>query len=196
MRLLILSAVFVFSAFGFLRAQEDNPNQILLDNALKQNQPSLQNVEAKLLEATILSEKGENEKAITLLQESLRINPSYAEAYYRLGIIYANLEQYDKAIENFNNATAIKPDFTSAYINLGAAYAYLKDYNQALKYLDKALSLDKENPKIYYNIGLILLVNKNNKKSAYFLSRAKELSQKNNDTLLLEKIKKLENPLK
>ncbi len=196
MRVLIISVPLVFALSGILQAQTDNTNHPLPEITIEQKQPSSQDAEAKLSEAAILSEKGENEKAIALLEESIKINPSYSEAYYRLGIIHANLGQYDKVIEDFNNAVRIKPDFTSAYINLGAAYAYLKDYNQALKYLDTALSLDKENPKIYYNIGLILLVNKEGKKASYFLSRAKELSQKNNDALMIEKIRKLENPVK
>lgn len=196
MRILIVLMSLVLALAGFLQAQTDSPSHALPEKAVEQKQSLSQDAEVKLSEATILSEKGENEKAIALLEENIRNNPSYAEAYYHLGIIYANLGQYDKAIDNFNNAVRIKPDFTSAYINLGAAYAYLKDYNQALKYLDNALSLDKDNPKIYYNIGLILLVNKETKKASYFLSRAKELSQKNNDVLMIEKIRKIENPVK
>lgn len=147
--------------------------------------------EMLLLEGSVLYEKGRTQEAITLLEKALEINPQYYDAAYRLGIIYADMTQYEKAIEYFKKAVEVKHDFTNAYLNLGAACGHLKRYNEALKYLDIALSQDKENPKIYYNISMVFFAAGDVEKGAYFLSRAKELSIKNNDKGLLEKIENL-----
>ncbi|HAO23357.1 MAG: hypothetical protein BWK80_11355 [Desulfobacteraceae bacterium IS3] len=50
--------------------------------------------------------------------QTILINPKYAEAYNLRGFAYINKGEYDKAIADFNQAIRINPNLTSAHNNL------------------------------------------------------------------------------
>jgi tetratricopeptide (TPR) repeat protein len=115
-------------------------------------------------------------KAIYLFQASIRYNPRYAQAYYRLGVVYAYEKKFDKAIVYLKEAVRFKPDFTKAYVNLGSAYGQLKNYKQALLYYRKALALEQNDPVIYHNIGSIYGAMGKQDSSEEYFRKAKELN--------------------
>lgn len=50
---------------------------------------------------------GKNQKAIENYKKSIQIDPSYADGYYGLGIVYISLGQKQKAKENLQKAKSI-----------------------------------------------------------------------------------------
>ena len=70
---------------------------------------------------------GMYEKSIVQLEEILKIDPSYGEIYYDLGISYYNLKNKDKAIESFNNYLSYN---TSDDKWARKAKAYIKEMEQ------------------------------------------------------------------
>jgi len=50
------------------------------------------------------------------LNEAIRIDPNYEEAYYNLGLTYRE-EQTAKAVELFDKAVELDPDYAMAHRN-------------------------------------------------------------------------------
>jgi tetratricopeptide (TPR) repeat protein len=61
-------------------------------------------------------------KAIKYLSKAIKLQPDYAKAYYKRGIAYDELRQYQWAIEDYNKAIRLQPDYARAYYNRGVAY--------------------------------------------------------------------------
>ena len=144
-----------------------------------------------LRKASAHFKNNETEKAIDCLQQSISLNPNNPQAHYRLGVIYAYLNNFDLAAEYFEEAIKQDPSFVKSYINLGAAYGKLKNYPEAIRVLNKALKVDKNNAKIYYNLGMIASGAGKVKEAKKHFKKARALASKDNDTALLGKIPKL-----
>ncbi len=148
-------------------------------------------MEGLLQEASEAFKRNEVSKAIDLFNQLIAAHPGYAQAYYRLGVIYASEKDYSSAVSCFTRAVELDPSLINAYTNLGSAYGQLKQYDLALAALLQAEWLDKENPKIKYNIGLVYLsVGQGEKANDYFV-KAKELCFSQNNTSLIPEIEKL-----
>ena len=78
-----------------------------------------------------------------------------ANAYYNLGLIYAESSEFDRAERNFLKAIDLDPDFAQAHANLGTLYDTLREYPGALNQLETAIQLDPENPVYHFNLGLV-----------------------------------------
>jgi len=44
--------------------------------------------------------KGEDKEAIDSFKKAINIDPGYVEAYYRIGLVYGNLQEGENAITN------------------------------------------------------------------------------------------------
>jgi tetratricopeptide (TPR) repeat protein len=64
------------------------------------------------------------EKARRLLEESLRRNPSYADAHYELANVKASLRLWKEAVDEYKKAIALKPDMSEAHYKLSQAYRH------------------------------------------------------------------------
>ena len=89
--------------------------------------------------------------AIKLLNEAINFEPNNSLAYNNIGIVYADMEQYEKAIEYYDKALQILPTYTEVYNNRGNAYKKLKNYDNAIADYKTALSqkLDDKNADVY-----------------------------------------------
>jgi len=74
---------------------------------------------------------GEQQKAVTTLEEEIEIYPREFTTYHRLGEAYSSLGQYEKAVEVAKQAVQLAPDRWNTYANLA-------NYNIALQRLDEA----------------------------------------------------------
>jgi len=182
-KFIILLLFFTLAAKGSFASGQDTSAKIMQGNRLKAQD---------LLEKGSRAFKNNDiQRAISLLEKSITVDPGYAEAYYRLGVIYIHQGDADKAIAYMVKTVEINPNFTQAYTNLGSILAQLKRYAEAIGFYEKALSLDQNNPKIYYNIGLIYLsIGKNDSAEEYF-AKTKELCLLQNNTRLLEELRKV-----
>ena len=112
-----------------------------------------------------------NLRFIRLSEETNGKNETTARSYNNIGIVYANLGDYDKALEYLFKALEIKKDVlgenksdtASSYNNIGVVYRNLGEYDKALEYYFKALEIEKEvlgenhpdTASSYNNIGVV-----------------------------------------
>jgi tetratricopeptide (TPR) repeat protein len=57
----------------------------------------------------------------SLLKQALTLDPNYADAYFQLGILYADQRKYPEAIEHYERAIKINPNAANTHYRLGQA---------------------------------------------------------------------------
>jgi len=57
------------------------------------------------------SEKGENDKAILLFQQAIKVDPNFSPPYYNMSCIYASKKEKEKALEYFRKAISLNPKY-------------------------------------------------------------------------------------
>jgi tetratricopeptide (TPR) repeat protein len=79
---------------------------------------------------------------INILEEAIRRNPTFFDAFYALGISYRKIENFDKAISNLVKATQLAPKCAEFHKELGVAYSKKGEWTSALIPLQEAIKLD------------------------------------------------------
>ena len=93
-------------------------------------------------------------KAIAAFDESIRLNPKYASAYYNRGNAYSNTKgDYAKAIADYDESIRLNPEDAEAYNNRGIAYHDKGDYEKAMADYNEAIQLNPNYPEAYNNRG-------------------------------------------
>lgn len=118
-----------------------------------------ENKRAKLFEAVLLSELGNNAKAFEILEKvkpNEDDNEKYSVMYYReLASVYKEVGAYDKAIFYFDKCIALSPNHTSGYILKGGCLAVAGRFEAAKAEHLKAITLDGNPEEAFYNLALI-----------------------------------------
>ncbi|WP_062061610.1 CHAT domain-containing protein [Aquimarina longa] len=153
--------------------------------------------------AGIYYSKGEFEKAILFLQESICIekrafrnnNPAIVHQHNNIGVIFSKKAQYKEAIKKFEQALKNQLLITgknnhhvaSFYNNLGVVYKNLGKYNKAEMYHKKALTIRKrifgkdnlKTSRSYNNIGAIFERKQEYQKAIEYQKKALKIIIKN-----------------
>jgi len=85
---------------------------------------------------------------------SIKLNPSYADAYRNRATVKAILKDHSGAFLDYNKCIELLPDNSGAYNDRGCLKDDLKDYNGAITDFSKALEITPFFPKVYSNMGL------------------------------------------
>ena len=93
------------------------------------------------------------EKAIEYLNNAIKLQPDYADAYGNRGNAYGNLGQQQRAIEDYNEVIRLQPDYAYAYNNRGFAYYSLGQYKRAIEDFNEAIRLQLDDVLAYNNRG-------------------------------------------
>ncbi|MBD2771522.1 tetratricopeptide repeat protein [Iningainema tapete] len=104
----------------------------------------------------VLHQQGKLTEAIKLYQQSLIIDPNFAEVYNSLGNAFQSQGQLSAAIQSYRQAINIKPDFAYAHNNLANA---LKEQNldeEAIYSYRQAISIQPDLVDAHYNLGTVL----------------------------------------
>ena len=83
------------------------------------------------------------QKSIEYLNNAIKLQPNYIDAYYIRGITYAKINQHQWAIEDYNKTISLKSDFVDAYKYRG--YVYFKQGNKKLGCPDAKKACDLGN---------------------------------------------------
>lgn len=92
--------------------------------------------------------------AIKALNESIRLNPQFANAFYYRGLAYGNLHDYQQEIRDYNKAIELDSKYVDAYGSRGQAYAAQKKYRQAINDYNKVIELNPQDEMAYYFRGI------------------------------------------
>jgi ATP-dependent Clp protease ATP-binding subunit ClpC len=79
--------------------------------------------------------------AVACFVRALQLDPTFAEAAFRLGLAFEDDRQFRKAIEAYEQTLRIKPDHIQAATNVGEAHRKNERYKEALKAYDRALKI-------------------------------------------------------
>lgn len=90
---------------------------------------------------------------INYLLEDYNNGINLDKVFNRLGILYAELNNYNKAIDFFNKAFSYNPNDINALINLGIVYGKQKQFFLAISLLVKAYELNNNNCSVCYNLA-------------------------------------------
>lgn len=108
-----------------------------------------------------LSLNDQDSEALVLYKKAIERNPDFAEAYYRLGLAHAVLDQdeeaeaaHKKAIELYKKFVQGNSSDADAYFNLGESYRYLRQYEDAVRAYKQAVRLEPEDPEMFYELGM------------------------------------------
>lgn len=103
--------------------------------------------------------KGNTDKAMSELKQSLAIFPGFGLAFNELGLLYLKQAQLDKAEETFRSAVALLPDAFEPRLNYGIALLNQSKFTDAELQLRETLrrSPSAFTPHMYLGIALINL---------------------------------------
>ena len=106
---------------------------------------------SKVAEAIELS--GDYEGQIKILNEAIKLDPTFDYAYFSRGYVYGKLKNYQQSIKDYTQAINLDSNFDWAYINRGNIYLDLKNYQQAIEDFTQAIKLDPNYADAYNNRG-------------------------------------------
>ena len=105
----------------------------------------------------------QDEKAVAILQEAVRLDPDSAEAYFRLGLAYIAVgkeqeaeDAYKKAVEKYKKYLADNSKDAEAHYNMGQSYAGLHLYSEAVREYRQATHLKDDDADMFYDLGTAL----------------------------------------
>jgi tetratricopeptide (TPR) repeat protein len=78
-----------------------------------------------------------------LYQFVLQMDPSFATAYYNLGLVYTHSGKLERGISAYQRAIELVPEYAEAHQNLGAAWLKYGNYTESAQAFQKAIALYK-----------------------------------------------------
>jgi tetratricopeptide (TPR) repeat protein len=106
------------------------------------------------LAAVRAEESAEKQRAISLYEEILTLDPGYAAACINLGTIYFHLRQFTGAEELYRRATLADPDYVLAYFDLGNVLDELERLDESIAAYRRAITLAPAYADAHYNLAL------------------------------------------
>jgi superkiller protein 3 len=82
--------------------------------------------------------------AIAEWKESIRLDPSLADAHYSLGVTLWQSGDFPEAVEQLQAVIGIQPDYAEAYYTLGTVFNQMKRYQESAEALRKAIEFQPD----------------------------------------------------
>jgi tetratricopeptide (TPR) repeat protein len=105
--------------------------------------------------AAVQAEEGtDKQRAISLYEEILELDPEYAAAYINLGTIHFHLRQFGRAEELYRRATVADPSYVLAFFDLGNVLDELRRLDESIVAYQCAVALAPRYADAHYNLAL------------------------------------------
>jgi tetratricopeptide (TPR) repeat protein len=111
-------------------------------------------------------------------------HPTYADAYFRLGIIHLGQGKIDQAIANFQEAVRFNPNYIEARIKLGISQTFAGLYGDAEKNLKMILDKRPSFADIHYYLGIVYASNRQIPLAIQSLEKAVQIKPSYKDAIL------------
>ena len=99
-------------------------------------------------------EDGDISMALFQLNEIVRLNPEYLDAYYLRGRIFSNIQEYDKSLTDFNHLIKKIPNiFPEIFVERGLVYSSIQKFELAINDYTNALKIENNNLFAYIQRG-------------------------------------------
>lgn len=98
--------------------------------------------------------------------ESISLDGANADAYFNMGLIYFDEEDYDRALYYLRRAVGINPADSQFLTELGHLYLELEKEDEALKLFRRACEHDPSDSQVDFHLGYYFLYKKGNPKHA------------------------------
>lgn len=105
----------------------------------------------------------EDSRAVEAFQYAIKLDPNFAEGYFRLGLALEADQKaeeadtaYKKAVELYKAELSNNPNDAEAHYNLGQTYAALHQYSEAVREYRQATRLKEDDADIYCDLGMAL----------------------------------------
>jgi tetratricopeptide (TPR) repeat protein len=116
--------------------------------------PDPRDLQERFHAAVRAEEAGEKNRAITLYEEILAIDPDYAAACINLGTVFFHMRQFGRAEELYRRATVADPEYVLAYFDLGNVLDELERLDESIAAYLKAVTLSPRYADAHYNLAL------------------------------------------
>ena len=99
----------------------------------------------------LYSEESHLQDTIDAYNESIRLKPNFADAFYNRGHAKSKLGWYDEAITDYDEAIRLKPDLAVAFTSRGIVKMELGWHDEAIADYDEAIRLKPDLAIAFYN---------------------------------------------
>jgi serine protease Do len=134
-------------------------------------------------------QKGDVNGAIRDLNQALKLNPNYAAAYSKRGILNYVLSDQDAALKDFNRALRLNATDADSYVGRGLTLSALGSKREAIADYSQAIEYNAFQGSAFYNRGVLFYNMGDSQKAMSDLRRAAEIfnTQGDNDEYLRAK---------
>ena len=117
-------------------------------------------------ESILKGDEAGTARARQLIEETIALDPQYAEAYMLMGYTYVQdflagaskspKESMTQGIEWMQKALAMDDSLAEAHARLGLLYTFVKRHDEAVAEAEKAMAMDPNSAAVHYVAGLVL----------------------------------------
>jgi len=116
-----------------------------------------------LLLGNISMDLNKSKDALFMYKHAGIVDDKNYKAFYNMGNIYLDEDNYPLAEVNYKKVIKLKPEFAYAYYNLGCCYLKMGENKKAKTQFIKAIQYKNNVPDFYYNLALTYKVMKKEK---------------------------------
>uniref|UniRef100_A0A8C4GMY0 dolichyl-phosphate-mannose--protein mannosyltransferase n=1 Tax=Dicentrarchus labrax TaxID=13489 RepID=A0A8C4GMY0_DICLA len=126
----------------------------------------------------LLKSQGKEEEAVTLLKESIRYGPHFADAYSSLASLYAEQKRFAEANEVYLKGIENCPDSSDLHNNYGVFLVDTGEGELAAAHYQQAVRLKPAHYVAMVNLGRLLRSSNENKEAESWYKRALQVTRK------------------
>jgi predicted TPR repeat methyltransferase len=151
--------------FNHIKGQNQNfavssKHILKLQNASSDGKPisgwNLTDYEELYAKGLDLYRKEKYNQSLYYFNESIEINPTFAEAWYGKGIALFEQGKYDEAIKAYNESIEINPTYAEAWYGKGVALSEQGKYDEAIKAYSESIEINPTFAEAWYGKYLAL----------------------------------------
>jgi tetratricopeptide (TPR) repeat protein len=163
-RLIIIGVLCVLILAGCKSSSQPNANNSANSSGSANGvTPNPQEARSFLEKGKLLYHDDQDSEAVEAFQQAIKLDPTLAEAHFRLGLSLEALNKADEAEKEYKLAIeSYKKYFENeenqkdgeAHYDLAQTYAGLHQYSEAIREYRQAVKTRSEDPDIYYDMGV------------------------------------------